>query len=288
MLEDTQEVALFINFNDIRRGYTRTYGCEPEPLELMQKARAYGRVVTATAYADFTEHPSRLRRALEVAGILPRDIPKRNSGSGKFSASMVMLMDVVDCLLDRPNVDVYVLMTDSSDFIRIVTRARHRFAKTVIVAGVPGLVSQDLIESADGVVPLIGQRVAAPARATEKVIAPIDLPEGVSQTEARLIQLIDYLERNRPYVTFSFIHSYAVNPIGRLRLRDVEASDLLDRFVEDGLLIPFEKRLGDGRIVVNVRLNYSHPLSQQLVRQPAKDNFKRHQPATATGRQRPA
>jgi len=269
MLEENQEVALFIDFTRIRRGYTRTYGCEPEPLDLMEKARAYGRVVTATAYADFTEHPSQVRRTLEVAGIFPRDIPKRNSGSPKSSASMVMLMDVVDCLLDRPNVSVYVLMTDSSDFIRIVTRARHRFAKTVIVAGVPGLVSQDLIESVDGMVPLIGQRVAAPARAAEMVIAPTDLPEGVSPAEAQLIQLIDYLERNRPYVTFSFIHSYAVNPTGRLRLRDVEASDLLDRFVEDGLLIPFEKRLADGRIVVNVRLNYSHPLSQQLVRQPA-------------------
>ena len=268
MLEETQTVALFIDFNSVRRGYTRTYGCEPEPLELMEKARAYGRVVTATAYADFTAHPSRLRRTLEVAGIVPCDIPKRNSGSRKSPASMVMLMDVVDCLLDRPNVGVYVLMTDSSDFIRIVTRARHRFAKTVIIVGVPGLVNQDLIESADGMAPLISQRVAVPATATENVISPTNLPEGVSRTEARLVELIDYLERNRPYLTFSFIHSYAVNPVGRLRLRDVEATELLDRFVEEGLLIPFEKRLADGRIVVNVRLNYGHPLSQQLVRQP--------------------
>jgi hypothetical protein len=71
-------------------------------------------------------------------------------------------------------------------------------------------------------------------------------------------------------MTFSFIHSYAVNPTGRLRLSDAEASQILDRFVENGMLIPYEKRLDDGRIVVNVRLNYDHPLSQQLARQPSE------------------
>lgn len=267
MLEETQTVALFIDFGAVRSGYVNVYGCEPEPLELMDAAREYGRVVTATAYADFTEHPSTFRRTLEVAGILPRDVPKRNTGSRKSSAAMVMLMDMIDCLLDRPATGVYILMTGNSDFVRVVARARHRFGKTVIVAGVPGTISQDLIDSADEMVPLITQRVDRRVRAVETLSSSIELPEGVNQTEATLVRLIDYLERNRPYMTFSFVHSYAVNPTGRLRLRDVEATEWLDRFVEDGLLIPFERRLDDGRVVVNIRLNYNHPLSRQLVGQ---------------------
>ncbi len=269
MLQDTQNVALFIDFDNVRYGYLNTYGCEPEPLELMDLAREYGRVITATAYADFAEHPSRFRRSLEIAGILPRDIPKRNTGSHKSSAAMVMLMDIIDCLLDRPDVATYILMTGNSDFIRVVTRARHRFGKSVIVVGVPGTMSQDLIDSADGMVPLVGKQ--APARVNNRAAVShrFALPEGVSEAEAQLVQLIDYLERNRPYLTFRFIHSYAVNPAGRIRMRDVEAAETLDRFVEDGLLIPFERRLDDGRIVVNVRLNYDHPLSRQLIRQPA-------------------
>ncbi|MFQ5593481.1 MAG: NYN domain-containing protein [Anaerolineae bacterium] len=268
MLEEPRQVALFIDFNNIRYSHVNTYGCEPEPIELMGMAREYGRVVTATAYADFTEHPSAFLRTLEVAGILPRDIPKRNSGSSKSSAAMVMLMDLIDCLLDRPDVRVYILMTGNRDLIRVVARARHRFGKTVVVAGVPGTISQDLIDSADEMVPLITRRVGTRVKTVETVSSPIELPEGVSRTEAGLVELIDYLQRNRPYMTFSFVHSYAVNPAGRLRLRDVEATELLDRFVEDGLLIPFERRLDDGRVVVNIRLNYDHPVSQQLVRQP--------------------
>ena len=165
MINEQIEVALFIDFDNIRYGYLNTYGCEPEPLELMETARTYGRVVTAAAYADFTEHPATFRRSLEVAGILPRDIPKRNTGSPKSSAAMVMLMDIIDSLLDRPDVGRYVLMTGNSDFIRVVTRARHRFGRMVVVSGVPGTVSQDLIESADGVVSLITERAGGPAKA---------------------------------------------------------------------------------------------------------------------------
>jgi hypothetical protein len=233
----------------------------------MQAARQFGRVAVATAYADFTEHPTTFRRSLEVAGIVPRDIPKRNTGSPKSSAAMVMLMDIIDCLLDRPDVDTYLLMTGRSDFIRVVTRARHRFDKKVVIAGVPGTVSQDLVDSADDLLQLVSEEAVVRAKAMEEEEAST-LPDGVSPTEARMVELIDYLGRNRPYLTFSFIHSYAVNPTGRLRLNDAEANELLDQFVENGLLIPFEKRLDDGRIVVNVRLNYSHPVSQQLVSQP--------------------
>ncbi len=264
----TEEVAVFIDFDNIRYGYLNTYGCEPDPLELIEEIREYGRIVTATAYADFTEHPSHFRRSLEVAGISPRDIPKRRTGSPKSSASMVMLMDIIDCLLDRPDVATYVLMTGDSDFIRVVARARHRFGKHVVVAGVPTTISQDLIDSADDQLPLISEEATKKAKSRQSSQSDSEVPAGMTEAEVKLIRLIDYLEQNRPYLTFNFIHSYAVNPAGRVRLDSHAASSLLDRFVDDGVLIPYEKRLDDGRTVVNVRLNYEHPASRQVVSQP--------------------
>lgn len=254
------EVALFIDFENVRYGTLNTYGQEPDPHMLMDKARAYGRVVVATAYADFTEHPSYYRRTLEVAGILPRDIPKRRTGSQKSSADMVMLMDIVDCLLDRPSVETYVLMTGDSDFIRVVTRARHRFGKQVVISAVPGTMSTDLVASADTEDPLVIE--GAEMRTDSKGQMP---PEATASEEQRLIQLIDYLEKNRPYLTLNFIHSYAVSPTGRLRLSDELASRLLDRFVEDKILIPYEKELEDGRVVTNLYMNREHQLCQQVL-----------------------
>lgn len=257
------EVALFIDFENVRYGLLNTYGQEPDPQVLMEKARAYGRVVVASAYADFTEHPSYYRRTLEVAGILPRDIPKRRGGNHKSSADMVMLMDIVDCLLDRPSVETYVLMTGDSDFIRVVTRARHRFGKTVIISAVPGTVSSDLVASADAEDPLTVEGIDTSTAAADRDHLP--LPEGTTFEEAKLIQLIDYLEKNRPYLTLNFIHSYAISPTGRLRLNENMASRLLDRFVEKEILLPYEKELEDGRVVTNFYMNREHYICQQVL-----------------------
>ncbi len=261
-MRNDNEVALFIDFENVRYGFLNTYGQEPNPQELMAKARNYGRVVVAAAYADFTEHPSYYRRTLEVAGILPRDIPKRRTGSHKSSADMVMLMDIVDCLLDRPSVNTYILMTGDSDFIRVVTRARHRFGKQVIISAVPGTASADLIASADAEDPLV---IEGGAQVESAVVRQGRPSETVVSEEAQMIRLIDYLERNRPYLTLNFIHSYAVSPTGRLRLSDDAANRLLDRFIEEDILLPYEKTLDDGRVVTNFHLNYDHPLCRQVL-----------------------
>ena len=65
---ETGEVALFIDFENVRYGLKNNYGREPDPQMLMAKARKYGPVSQAFAYADFTEHPDFFRRKLEVAG----------------------------------------------------------------------------------------------------------------------------------------------------------------------------------------------------------------------------
>ncbi|MFQ5341822.1 MAG: NYN domain-containing protein [Anaerolineae bacterium] len=260
---EDHEVALFIDFENVRYGLLNTYGQEPDPHELMRKARTYGRVAVASAYADFTEHPSYYRRTLEVAGILPRDIAKRRTGSHKSSADMVMLMDIVDCLLDRPSVDTYILMTGDSDFIRVVTRARHRFGKRVIISAVPGTVSNDLVASADAedLIVIEGADVHSTRGDTDQAL----LPEGTTYEEAQLIRLIDYLEQNRPYLTLNFIHSYAISPTGRLRLTDDTASRILDRFMDQQILIPYDRELEDGRIVTNLHINREHFVCDQVL-----------------------
>ena len=102
-MSESGEVALFIDFENVRYGLKNTFGLEPEPQKLMEKARAYGPVALANAYADFTEHPEFYRRKLEVAGISPRDIPRRSPDvQHKSSSDMAMLLDIIDCLLDRP------------------------------------------------------------------------------------------------------------------------------------------------------------------------------------------
>jgi uncharacterized LabA/DUF88 family protein len=147
------EVGLFIDLENIRYSSLNVYQIEPNISGFIEKARKHGRVSVAMAYADFNEHPQWVRRGLDVAGIAARDIPVRRfirEGQErlKSSADLHMLMDIMETALDRPQVSTYVIMTGDSDYIRVITWIKNRFDKRVIVAGVPGTISADLVAAA--------------------------------------------------------------------------------------------------------------------------------------------
>ncbi len=285
-MSENGEVALFIDFENIRYGLKNNFGREPDPQMLMAKARKYGPVALANAYADFTEHPDIFRRKFEVAGISPRDIPRRSPDvAHKSSADMAMLMDIIDCLLDRPGVMTLIMMTGDSDFIRVVARARHRFGKKVIIAGVPGSVSNDLISAADAADPVVepdwtslapmesyGFRVAdAPLpdlrgddSAAGSTLTP-ETPSGeLSEIERRLIKLVGYLERTRPYLTFLFVKTHALSPNNNLNLTPMQVDHILTLFKERGILSD-EVKEQDGRTLRFLYFHREHELVQQVL-----------------------
>lgn len=269
-MAENGEVALFIDFENIRYGLKNNYAREPDPQMLMAKARKYGPVSQAFAYADFTEHPDYFRRKLEVAGITPRDIPRRSPDvSHKSSSDMAMLMDIIDCLLDRPNVNTLILMTGDSDFIRVVARARNRFGKRVIIAGVPGSVSNDLISSADAADPIIepdwvpvNTLPATPAPSIESVAMPSS--DSLSQVECELIKLLDRLERTKPYLTFLFVKTHALSPTNQMNLTPMQVDLVLTRFKELGILRD-EIKEQEGRTLRMLYLMREHPLVRQVL-----------------------
>ena len=149
------DVAVFIDFENIRYSLRNIYGGEPDISALMDRARKYGNIAVAVAYADFSEHPGWIRRQMDIAGITARDVPLRKvtrdgTERVKSSADIHMVMDVMETVLDRPNINTYLLMSGDSDFIRLVSWLRNRFGKTVVIAGVPGATSQDLVTAAGG------------------------------------------------------------------------------------------------------------------------------------------
>lgn len=273
-MAENGEVALFIDFENIRYGLKNTFGLEPEPQKLMEKARKYGPVALANAYADFTEHPEFYRRKLEVAGISPRDIPRRSPDvAHKSSSDMGMLLDIIDCLLDRPTVNTLVLMTGDSDFIRAVARARYRFNKHVVVAGVPGCVSNDLIAAADindpifeeGWTPIARENGSNGKTALLFDTTPVpNLPEA----EFKLLKLIEYLDRTRPYLTFLFVKTHALAPSNQMDLTPMQVDMILTGFKERGILQE-EIRDLDGRTLRLLLFNRDHPAVQAVLNNPA-------------------
>ncbi len=150
-MEPRKEVALFIDFENIRYGTLNAYGVEPRASLLIEKARKYGLVNIARAYADFEDFPSEVLRDLQVSGITAVNVQAHQVGDRKKSgADMDMLIDIIETMLDRAAIPTLLLMTGDRDFLRVVTMARNRFGKDVIISGVPGTVSYDLISASGG------------------------------------------------------------------------------------------------------------------------------------------
>lgn len=91
-------------------------------------------------------------------------LPALNAGGGnavvqstvvQSTVDLNMLMDIIETVFDRPTISTFVLMTGDKDFTRISARLKLRLNKTVIVVGIPGTVSRDLISSANQFVPLV-------------------------------------------------------------------------------------------------------------------------------------
>ncbi len=151
----TEDLAVFIDWENIYISTVSEYNSKPNVSAILEKAREYGRIVSATAYADWTDGDFRdAPPTLYSNGISPRYISARYFPGGRSqkrrtnSIDVMLAVECADFLHTHPQVDTYVLVTGDGDFIPLVSLLRSR-GKTVVVLGVSEATSYHLIESAD-------------------------------------------------------------------------------------------------------------------------------------------
>jgi uncharacterized LabA/DUF88 family protein len=150
-----EDLAIFIDWENIYISTVSEYNSKPNVSAILEKSREYGRIVSATAYADWTDGDFRdAPPTLYSNGISPRYISARYFPGGKSqkrrtnSIDVMLAVECSDFLHTHPQVDTYVLVTGDGDFIPLVTLLRSR-GKKVVVLGVSEATSYHLIESAD-------------------------------------------------------------------------------------------------------------------------------------------
>src|ERR687893_536191 len=150
-----EDLAVFIDWENIYISTVSEYNSKPNVSAILEKSREYGRIVSASAYADWTDGDFRdAPPTLYSNGISPRYISARYFPGGKSqkrrtnSIDVMLAVECSDFLHTHPQVDTYVLVTGDGDFIPLVTLLRSR-GKTVVVLGVSEATSYHLIESAD-------------------------------------------------------------------------------------------------------------------------------------------
>lgn len=150
-----EDLAIFIDWENIYISTVTEYNSKPNVSAILEKSREFGRIVSATAYADWTDGDFRQAPpTLYSNGISPRYISARYFPGGRSqkrrtnSIDVMLAVECSDFLHKHPQVDTYVLVTGDGDFIPLVSLLRSQ-GKTVVVIGVSEATSYHLIESAD-------------------------------------------------------------------------------------------------------------------------------------------
>jgi hypothetical protein len=213
-----------------------------------------------------------------------------------------MLMDIIETVFDRPTISTFVLMTGDKDFTRISARLKLRLNKTVIVVGIPGTVSRDLISSANQFVPLVPGGVPSstgslpasggsgivqlspsatlgsstgssiPAVNFANTAAQFQLPYGnnapMDVLDPQFLQFLDYIDRNWSWRTIIGVSNFIGDPVNpknrfRGRLTRESARELLNVCIQQNILLVQTDATG----AEDLRLNRMHPGVDEVLKQ---------------------
>jgi uncharacterized LabA/DUF88 family protein len=229
-------------------------------------------------------------------------MPAINPGGGstivqstvvQSTVDLNMLMDIIETVFDRPTISTFVLMTGDKDFTRISARLKLRLNKTVIVVGIPGTVSRDLISSANQFVPLVpggptpsgitgntgalpipnvtqmspsGNTGAMPA-ISQYQQSPYGTPP-MDVLDPQFLQFLDYIDRNWSWRTIIGVSNFIGDPMNpknrfRGRLTRESARELLNLCIQQGILLVQTDSTG----AEDLRLNRMHPGVDEVLKQ---------------------
>ena len=248
------EVAVFVDFENIRYSTINSFGREPDPITWRDKALKYGLMAVARAYADFDQHPPAVRMRLDVAGFEAQHYPAKRAidqqGREKIESrsDLNFVIDIINTALTRPDVKTFLLFTGDKDFIRIVTTLRNRLGKRVIICGVPGSVSPDLVAAAGEEDPL------QMAQSEEVDIAVVrSIASYVGQLHAGFVPTQSHMSRT----LWRFVDR-ALLPSEHIEAKVME-------FLRKGILTKRPTINGQNQELITTELNAEHPLVQKAL-----------------------
>lgn len=248
------EVAVFVDFENIRYSTINSYGREPDPITWRDKALKYGLMAVARAYADFDQHPPAVRTRLDVAGFesqhypAKRTVDQQNREKIESRSDLNYVIDIINTALTRPDITTFLLFTGDKDFIRIVTTLRNRLGKRVVICGVPGSVSPDLVAAAGEEDPLqMAQSEDVDIAIIRSIKAYVDqLHPGFVPTQSHMSRTLwRFIDRNA------------------LPSEHIEAKVM--EFLRKGILTKRPTINGQQQELITTELSADHPLVQKAL-----------------------
>ena len=238
----SNSVALFIDLENVVTSMWKIHQQSADLFTWMEKVRKYGTLAFGRAYGDFSQNTlSGLEPDLRALGIDKFDCPVKQNGQSTVDSNIII--DLYEVALDQPSVKTFILMAGDSDYIRVVAKLRQRMNKDMVIMGVPGSVSRDLVRAAGNEEPLEPAGLAA-----------VD--------DKRLIRLIDEYESSRhPGIlpTFRYLSQFVSDSRNAAIISPLAVPSVLNKLVAEGVLAQETIDLPGDKQVRVTRLDRRHP-----------------------------
>jgi len=146
MANDTKNLALFCDFENIALGVRDTDYVRFEIGEVLERLLVKGNIIVKKAYCDWERYKD-FKADMHEASFELIEIPHVRQ-SGKNSADIRMVVDALDLCYTKAHVDTFVIISGDSDFSPLVSKLREN-NKIVIGVGVKNSTSDLLIANCD-------------------------------------------------------------------------------------------------------------------------------------------
>jgi uncharacterized protein (TIGR00288 family) len=145
-LPDTNNMAVFCDFENLALGVREAKHTEFEIRKVLERLLLKGAIVVKKAYCDWDRYRD-FKKPMHEAAFELIEIPHVRM-SGKNSADIRMVVDALDLCYTKSHVDTFVIMSGDSDFSPLVSKLREN-NKVVIGVGVKHSCSDLLISNCD-------------------------------------------------------------------------------------------------------------------------------------------
>lgn len=206
-------IALFIDYENVHYGLVNQYRFKPDAGRLtsliLEEVGKAGNTLIKKAYADW-EKPEfdGVQAALKRGGIEPAyTLSKKTSKSGKEttwkeSADAVLLLDALQTLFERPDIDQFVIVTGDRAALDLVHRLTSR-GKKVRICALESALAQELQDSVKGEVisieKLLGIEPLHPKQTGRSVPDSALMDNGQPNWKKVILKVVE-LEAKLPFV----------------------------------------------------------------------------------------
>ena len=141
-------IAVFIDFENIYYSSLNNFGEEPDLMIIRGLCEKKGGIASIQAFGDWVRF-NESNQQFQTSGIQPVFTPL--SRTEKSSADTFICVHAMKLFMQNENINTLILVSGDRDFIPLLNELRS-LGKNTFLMGVPGSISRDLVNVADGVI----------------------------------------------------------------------------------------------------------------------------------------